>query len=52
MNETLKNVTLMFITNMGKRWCLTRDFNNEEHLRNFINRIERTLNYTFDEIYY
>jgi hypothetical protein len=51
MSEKLESVTLMFITNMGKRWCLTRDFNNEEHLKNFINRIERTKNYTFDEIF-
>ena len=51
MTETLKNVTLMFITNMGTRWCLTRDFKNEEHLKNFINSIERTKKYTFDEIF-
>jgi len=51
MTLTLKNVTLVFITNMGKRWCLTRHFKNEDHLRNFINRIERTKNYTFDEIF-
>jgi len=43
--------TIMFITNYGQRWQVTKQFNNDEHLNNFINYICRTKNYMFDEVY-
>jgi hypothetical protein len=47
-----KQVSLVFITDRGTKWYLTRDFNSKQHIDNFINSIVRNKNYTFDEIYY
>ena len=43
--------TIMFITNYGQRWQMTKQFNNEQHLNNFIKYICKTKNYMLDEVY-
>ena len=52
------NVTLQFETlkpryGGGKSlWVLTKEFNDEKHMNNFIEYICRTKGYQLDEVYY
>ena len=41
--------TIIFATNKGTKWRVTKQFNNDEHLNNFINYICRTKNYLCDK---
>lgn len=43
--------TIIFITNYGQRWQMTKQFKNENHLNNFIKYICKTKNYMLDEVY-
>lgn len=45
-------VQLKFRTTDARNWFINRTFNDEQHVRNFINYICRTKNFTLDEIYY
>jgi len=44
--------TIKFNTqDFSPAWCVTREFNDQKHLNNFIEYIERTKGYTLDEVY-
>lgn len=43
--------TIIFMTNEATRWQVTKQFNNDNHLNNFINYICKKKNYHFDEVH-
>lgn len=44
-------VTLKFKTDFGTDWIITRQFNDERHVDNFISLLERKKGYLLDEIF-
>ena len=44
--------TIQFTNSAGRQVVISREFNDERHLNNFINYTERRYNYTFDEVWY
>jgi hypothetical protein len=43
---------LQFIMQDGRKWVLTRKFNDEKHIDNFIDYVCRTKRCAFDEIWH
>jgi hypothetical protein len=44
-------VTLKFKTDFGTDWIITRQFNDERHVDNFISLLEKKKGYLLDEIF-
>jgi hypothetical protein len=44
-------VTIQFIMSCGKKWSMTRDFEDGGHIANFIKHIERTKGWMLDEVW-
>ncbi len=52
MNATIQFETLKEKSSGGKLlWTITKDFNDERHMNNFIDYICRTKGYNLDELY-
>jgi hypothetical protein len=43
--------TIKFRTKDAEDWYITRDFNDEKHIDNFVSYIERKLGYHMDEVW-
>ena len=46
------NATIQFTTAYGKSVVMTRNFNDENHMNNFITYVSKKYSYTFDEVWY
>jgi hypothetical protein len=42
---------LQFILPNGRKWVITKEFNDERHCYNFINRMNYLYSYALDEIW-
>ena len=50
--EIVMKATLKFRTDKATDWAVTKNFDNESHMDNFIGYICRTMGYTLDEVYF
>ena len=46
------NATIQFMDAYGKYVTMTRNFNDENHMNNFIAYVSKKYSYTFDEVWY
>jgi hypothetical protein len=46
------NATIQFTTAYGKYVVMSRNFNNQLHLDNFISYVSKKYSYTLDEVWY
>lgn len=46
------NATIQFTTAYGKSVVMSRNFNNQLHLDNFISYVSKKYSYTLDEVWY
>ena len=46
------NATIQFTTAYGKYVVMSRNFNDQLHLDNFISYVSKKYSYTFDEVWY
>lgn len=46
------NATIQFTTAYGKSVVMSRNFNDENHMNNFIKYVSKKYSYTFDEVWY
>jgi len=46
------NATIQFTTAYGKYVVMSRNFNDENHMNNFIKYVSKKYSYTFDEVWY
>lgn len=46
------NATIQFTTAYGKYVTMSRNFNDENHMNNFIAYVSKKYSYTFDEVWY
>lgn len=46
------NATIQFTTAYGKSVVMSRNFNDENHMNNFIAYVSKKYSYTFDEVWY
>jgi len=50
--EIVMKTTLKFRTDKAMDWAVTKTFDNQSHMDNFIGYICRTMGYTLDEVYF
>ena len=46
------NATIQFTTAYGKYVVMSRNFNDESHMNNFIAYVSKKYSYTLDEVWY
>ena len=46
------NATIQFTTAYGKSVVMSRNFNDENHMNNFITYVSKKYSYTLDEVWY